>query len=371
MKILFINISDIKGGAAKSMWRIGEELSNRHEVKFLVRSKYSDSDKVIEVGRNKYINIFFNLLGLQYKFLPVSRKIVKFSRRWKPDIISLNQIEGGYFQTRDLIKLSKIAPLVWTMHDLWAFMGNSHRTLYAGEKERNVYPQIGIPLGGYLLNQKHKIYQKADFKVVCPSMWLFHQKLKSICDKEGHIIPHGIDLDKFKPEKRNKGIKEILFVSEKVDKAYGLDKILSYLDGLLTDSIILTVIGEGRIEGKYKKIIIDNVGYIDDEDMLIDFYQGADVLIHPSRADVFGLVLLESLACGTPCVAYDVGGVREVIGNAGFLIKLNSHADFAFKVSAILRSKNLRTVLNEEAREQALKFDIKEIAKQYERIFNE
>ena len=63
MKILFINISDIKGGAAKSMWRIGDELSKTHEVKFLVRSKYSNDDRVIEIGRNRFINILFNLLG--------------------------------------------------------------------------------------------------------------------------------------------------------------------------------------------------------------------------------------------------------------------------------------------------------------------
>jgi len=75
MKILFINISDVYGGAAKSMWRIGEELRELgNEVKFLVRSKFSLATEVTEIGRNKYINILFNLFGLQYKFLPVSNQ---------------------------------------------------------------------------------------------------------------------------------------------------------------------------------------------------------------------------------------------------------------------------------------------------------
>src|SRR4030065_384840 len=117
MKILFINISDIKGGAAKSMWRIGEELSKTHEVKFIVRDKFSGSKNVIEVKGNRWINRLFNLFGLQYKFLPVSRKIIKEAKKFNPDVISLNQIEGGYFQTRDLIKSSKIASVVWSVRD--------------------------------------------------------------------------------------------------------------------------------------------------------------------------------------------------------------------------------------------------------------
>ena len=69
MRILFINISDTKGGAAKSMWRIANELEKvSHITKFIVRSKYSNDDRVIEVGRNRLINIFMNALGLQYKF---------------------------------------------------------------------------------------------------------------------------------------------------------------------------------------------------------------------------------------------------------------------------------------------------------------
>lgn len=362
MKILFINISDIKGGAAKSMWRIGEELSKSHEVRFLVRSKFTNDSRVIEVGRNRFLNILFNLLGLQYRFLPKSRKIVKFARRWKPDIISINQIEGGYFQTRDLIKLSKIAPLVWTMHDLWAFMNNSHRPLFEGERERKVYPSVGLQWK--LKDYKRKIYQKADFKVICPSMWLFQQKKNSICDKAGYIIPHGIDLDKFYPKK----VGRILFVAEKTSKGL-LKPILEYLDNLLREKVILTVIGEGEIEGGYKNIIIDWKGYIEDEEELIFHYRNADVFIYPVVADIFGLVVLESISCGTPVVAYNVGALEEIIGKGGFLVKFNSVPDFAFKTYAVLSNQYLRAELSERARAQAMKFNIKETAKQYEKVY--
>ena len=348
------------------MFRIRGFLGGKRKVKFIVRDKFSDVGSVVEVKGDRWINRLFNLFGLQYKFLPVSCKIIKEAKRFNPDVISLNQIEGGYFQTRDLIKLSKIAPVVWTMHDLWAFMGNAHRELPQGESERKIYPQIGLPLGGWLLKQKWIIYQKADFRVVCPSTWLFHKKLDSICDKAGYIIPHGIDLDKFNPKK----VKRMLFVAEKTSKG-NLRPILERLDLLLREKVLLTVIGEGGINEAYKNIIIENKGYIEDEEELIFYYRDADVFIYPVVADIFGLVVLESIACGTPVVAYGVGALGELIGSDGFLIKYGAYADFAFKIYALLMNEKLHKTMSEKARQQAMKFDIKEIVKQYEKVYED
>jgi glycosyltransferase involved in cell wall biosynthesis len=355
MKILFINLSDIKGGASKSMWRLAEVLKD-HEIKFIVRDKFSDSDKVTAVGRNWLLNFGMNALGLQYKFLPRSRKIIKLAKEFKPDVISLNQIEGGYFQTRDLIKLSKIAKVVWTMHDLWAFMGNSHREVKSGEKERNIYPQIGLPLGRWLLKMKKKIYDKCDFEVVTPSNYLFHKKLDSVCDKPGYVIPHGIDLKKFKPG----CVYKLLYVAEKTSKC-DLKEILTHLDGMLNFKIRLMVIGEGGVKEKYKNIFIENVGFIENEDELITYYQDADLFIYPSKADVFGLVLLESQACGLPCIAYKIGGVPEVVKE--FLIPEGDSFKFAHTIWDLLTSD--LDSHSKKARKQAEKFDIHKIAEKY------
>lgn len=365
MKILFINISDIKGGAAKSMWRIAKELERlSHQTKFIVRSKYSNSPDVIEIGRNRFINILFNLLGLQYKFLPNSRKIVKYARIWKPDVISVNQIEGGYFQTRDLIKLSKIAPIFWTMHDEWAFNNNaSSRAL--NKVERKIYPAIGIRWGDWLLHQKKKIYDKSNYKVICPSYSLFRKKLKSIEDKSGYVIHHGINTDKFKPER----IFNLLFIAEKKSKAYKLDEILNYLDNITKHRMILTAVGEGEIKGKYKNILIINRGFCD-EDELLFYYQNSDLLIYPSQADNFPLVVLESIACGLPVVAFDVGGIPEIIDRCEAGVLCDTSEKFASFVEVMLDSPTLLKSFGEAGRKRAIEhFNIQHIAKQYEEIY--
>lgn len=348
------------------MWRIGEELSKTHEVKFIVRDKFSDSKNIIGVKGNRWINRLFNLFGLQYKFLPKSRKVIKEVRKFKPDVISLNQIEGGYFQTRDIIKLSKIAPVVWTMHDLWAFMQNSHRELSQGESERNVYPQIGLPLGGWLLKMKKRIYDKCDFKVILPSGYLRDKYLKSVMDKPFEIIPHGIDLDKFSPKK----VKRMLFVAEKTSKG-DLKPILERLDLLLREKVILTVIGHGGIKNEYRNVLIENKGYVENEEELLCYYRQADVFVYPTKADIFGLVILEAIACGAPVVSYEVGGTSEVVGEGGFLVKKGAYTDFAFKIYALLMNEKLHKEVSKKARQQAMKFDIKEIAIKYLEIFKE
>jgi len=361
MKILFINISDVYGGAAKSMWRIGEELRELgNEVKYLVRSKFSLATEVTEIGRNKYINILFNLFGLQYKFLPVSYKIIKEAKKFKPDVISLNQIEGGYFCTRHLIKLSKIAPIYWTMHDEWAFNNNaSSRAL--NKVERKIYPQIGIRWGDWLLHQKFKIYQKSDFKVITPSLNLFHKKLQSICDKEGHIIPHGIDTEKFSPGK----VYNLLFVAEKLDKAYKLEEILDELDLITKHRIILTMVGKGRFEKKYKNIIIINRGFCDERELLY-YYNNADIFIYPTLADVFGLVVLEAISCGLPVVAFNTGGVTEILD--GYVVK--SVKAFANRIEMLLGDRIYRESMGKFLRNRAIReYDIKKIAEEYLKLW--
>ena len=358
MKILFINISDIHGGAAKSMWRIGEELKELgNEVKFLVRSKFSDSDKVVEIGGNRYINILFNLLGMQYKFLPVSYKVLREAKKFKPDVISLNQIEGGYFQTRDLIKLSKIAPVWWTMHDEWAFNNNaSSRALH--KVERKIYPQIGIRWGDWLLHQKIKIYEKSDFKMVFPSRSISG---KRIIDKKYHIIPHGIDTEKFKPNK----IYNLLFVAEKLDKAYKLEEILNELDLITKHRIILTMVGKGRFEKKYKNIIIINRGFCDERELLY-YYNNADIFIYPSLADVFGLVVLEAISCELPVVAFNTGGVAEILD--GYTVK--SVKAFANRIEMLLGDRVYRESMGKFLRNRAIReYDIKKIAEEYLKLW--
>ncbi len=397
MKILFINISDIKGGAAKAMYRLGKTLEQRHGTTnlFLVRSKFSDDDNVIQTrrgwlrGRIEWaVNFIFNIGGLQYKWLPFSpRKILKEAKRFKPDVISLNQIEGGYFVTRDIIKLSKIAPIFWTFHDMWAFTGNASNT-YGNEAfklmqtfkgENKIYPQTGFNNAEWLMKRKYDIYFHDDlginnFRTITPSKWLAKEAGDSaVLWDTADVIPNGVDLERFSP----KPVKNLLFVSEKTDKGDLLPEILSKLDGVLTEKVQLTVVGEGDILGyyipekAYKNIIVTNKGYTSDEDDLVFYYRQADIYLHPTRADNCPLTLLEALACGTPVVAFNVGGVGEIIhhGYDGFLIKPFLTGTFAGTVAGMIAGNCQLSDMKITARNSSTEFNINTMAERYYELF--
>src|SRR5690606_2835131 len=96
---------------------------------FLVRTKslnddriYSTSSTPLKARLERFFNIFMNILGLQYVYLPFSPWfILKKIKEEKPDVIHLHNPIGGFFMTKHLAVLSMMAPIVWTLHDMWAF----------------------------------------------------------------------------------------------------------------------------------------------------------------------------------------------------------------------------------------------------------
>ena len=160
MKTLFINKYDTLGGAAKAAFRLNLGLRKylNYDNYFLVGIKASNLEYVYKTRESGFenlvergINFATNLIGFQYKWFPFStRKIISVVRELKPDIISLHNIHGGYFKTSLIKELSKYAPIVWTLHDMWAFTANaaytlgddSWKSLKAGKKEKKYFQEF-------------------------------------------------------------------------------------------------------------------------------------------------------------------------------------------------------------------------------------
>ena len=410
MKILFINISDIRGGSAIVAYRLAQSLNKKHHTEnlFLVRSKYSNDPNVIQTRKNKLeekiewgTNIIFNVIGLQYKYLPFSpKRILKVAKEFKPDIINLHNTIGGYFNINDLIPLSKIAPIVWTLHDMWAFTGNAAHTfenqhwknLKFGPGEFKIYPWIGLSTGNWLLREKKKIYNKSRIRIIVPSSWMKEQAEKSLVfyEKKIDLIYHGIDLNKFKKldkkiARKNIGIpveaKVIMFSAERIGRnifkgGNEFIDILININKRLKEKIYLLIIGKGVIKeiNSLRNFFIINTGYIEDEGNLPKYYSAADVFIYPTKADSFGLVLLESIACGTPCVTFGIGGCTDIIKNdiTGFTIKPFNIDEFTNKVLILLKNKTLHDKLSENSVRYSTKyFSINDMVEKYYEIFKQ
>jgi D-inositol-3-phosphate glycosyltransferase len=174
------------------------------------------------------------------------------------------------------------------------------------------------------------------------------------------VIPCGVNLDLFKiSEKRAArqriGItdgKIILFVG-RIERLKGIDRLVQTLPFLQDIKPTLVIVGEdGNRPGETDNLrkLADNLGVansvflpgLQDYEKLPDFYNAADVCAFPSYYESFGLVPLESLACGTPVVATDVGDLKHIIrdGETGFVIPNNQPQLLAAKLRAVLDGTN-------------------------------
>ncbi|UCC39593.1 MAG: glycosyltransferase [Candidatus Aminicenantes bacterium] len=416
MKIVFINFKDVEGGAGIAAYRLSKGLEERFNTEnyfivgkklscdtnvFATIDKKSETLKEIQVFIEFFVNRLFNWLGLQYWYFPFStRFILKKIRQLRPDIISLHNTHGGYFKTSLIKKLSKMAPVVWTLHDMWAFTGNAAHTfgdeswkqLKSGKNEKRIYPHIGIDTGRWLLKQKRRIYKKSDLHIVTPSRWLYHLAKQSPVFENKNIyhIFHGVDLEVFRPRDKTccrkafgiaEDAKVIIFSSaddlEKSPWKGGpiLLDILKTLDSKTSRTIEMLVLGKGELKEPQdlENLNIHKTGYVNSEKLLPVLLSTSDLFIYPTKADSFSLVLMESIACGVPAVSFEIGGCGDIIKNDvnGYLIKPFDIEAFTDKIAGLLDKEEKREKLSVEARGFAEQhFGLADMVKRYHELFN-
>jgi len=111
-------------------------------------------------------------------------------------------------------------------------------------------------------------------------------------------------------------------------------------------------------------------GYLSDDD-LVKTYQSADLLVHPSRYEGFGLQIIESMACGTPVICSNGGSLPEVAGDAAIQVNPNDADAFAAEIIKVLTHPDIADKMQEDGYEQAQKFRWKKAAEQTLRVYRE
>jgi len=409
MKILFINKYDITGGAGIIATRLQKALQKQFQAECgaIVGIKYSNEKNVFCSRRNsaemfveRGLNYLLNRLGIQYCWLPISTpEIRKRTLEFDPDIISLHNIHGGYFDTSLLVELSRIAPIVWTLHDMWAFTGNvahtfedtSWKEMNAGPGERHQFPQIGLPTGFWLLKRKKKIYRNSNLTIVTPSKWLYNLASSSPVFTTKRIvhIPNGLDLSLFKPTKEASrallnipaDAKVLMFTAEKLagneyKGGEDLIEILWQINDRSTEKIHLLIVGKGNLQqlSKLQNFDIHTLGYVNDEHTMARCFSASDLFIYPTKADTLPNALIESIACGTPAVTYDIGGCGEIIKNEqnGYVLPPFDTRLFAERVIYVLQDTERQRRLSTQARIFAEeRFSIESMSGAYYSLFKE
>jgi len=331
MKILVCNTLEKKGGAARSARRITECLKQNGidaQYQYLYKEEQERKSLIPK------IDAIPKLLSSKQRKTPFSSSLFSFGgkkmvEKLNPDILHLNYINMGMFSIKEIGNFN--IPIVWTLHDSWTFTGGCHlpNDCMKYTSKCNNCPALGstrnFDLSTYILSQKEKHWSGKSITLVCPSEWLAKKAKESrlFRNSEVLVIPNPIDTSVFKPYDKEESRKKYNLESDKryilfgsvnplKDRNKGFHFLRDALKNFDLENTELLVFGTDQ-EGIDVDIPVRSVGYIEEEKDLAMLYSASDVTIISSMSENLPNVLIESLACGTPCVGFDVGGVPEII----------------------------------------------------------
>lgn len=381
------NLSDVSksGGASVAANRVAQALVKMDQSVSRISSDGSDhsdvDEHVLALGRkylllsqflkfshNSYLSDFF-------RFKELSRQFDGILRRIKPDAINIHNLHSASWPIGLVKTALKHAPVSWTLHDCWSFSGRYYPTHSPPPSDR-ITRTIDRFWNSLRVNPpKHKLC------ATTPSTWMKNQAEASYWKQyQVDCINNPIPDSYFSPKdrlacKRALELKEektiILCIAGnlKEERKGGiiLNSILSEEWG--SDAEFL-LIGNGDPHHTYSENV-KSLGFIKDEISLQMAYHAADLVLHPAPVDNLPNTVAESLSCGTPVLAFDTGGLPEMVipQKSGWLVPTSDHSAIISTLRDVLDTKSYSDLRNSSRNTAYEKFQQSKIGKEYKDLF--
>lgn len=384
MKIVALNETDIRGGAARASYRLHQGLQNLGvESQLLVREKLTQ-DPTVTAIRSLRSKLGPRMNRLAYAPYPRRRTNLFCSqwfpdavesavRRQNPDLIHLHWVTNGFLRLETLARFDR--PLLWTLHDLWPFTGGCHYpvTLAVGGGDDRVCdryqrgcgscPALGshspTDLSARTWQRKARAWQNLDLHLVASSHWVatIAHNHPILGRYPVHTIPLGLNLDRFQPHPQALARQQLQLPPDAFligfgalggleDDRKGLDLLKAALEMLVDQTvgldrpIALVVIGSDRSPVGLP-ISSYPLGVLRQDEALAIAYSSLDVMVVPSRQETFGQMVSEAQACGTPVVAFKAHAMPDLIVHQqnGYLAQAFDASDLARGILWILKAQ--------------------------------
>ncbi|MBD1822383.1 glycosyltransferase family 4 protein [Cyanobacteria bacterium FACHB-DQ100] len=399
MKILLASSYDVEGGAARAAYRLHQGL---HQIgvasQMLVQAKTS-GDKSIVAPRTQ-LEQGIAKARLTFDALPLKRyrqrQPTTFSVQWlpetvaarvnriNPDLVNLHWINDAFIQIESIARFNR--PIVWSLHDMWAFTGGCHYTGVSdstGGLSCDRYtqscgscPQLqsskARDLSRSIWQRKARSWQSIDLTIVALSQWLADCARSSSLFRNSRIevIPNGLDITRYRPISRTLAREALGLPQDKhlalfgamaatSDRRKGFHLLQPALQSLAqagwSESLELVVFGADRPQHPPEfGMKTHYLGSFRDDLSLSLIYSAADVFILPSTQENLANTIMEAMACGTPCVAFEIGGMPDLIEHqkTGYLAQPYWIDDLALGIAWTLENRDRHRRLSDRAREK-------------------
>lgn len=411
MKIAMLNTFDGGGGAARSAYRLHQGLVRSGVASRFVTQYNKRADPAIVCGTSRAEKLIALLRPLadmlpmklyqkRDRRQPFSTAYVPVAQRIRQavaeaDVLHLHWVVHGFINIPFLRQARR--PIVWTLHDSWAFTGGCHLPAECRRYQESCghCPQLGsqweVDLTRVNWQRKLRAWRDVNMVVVTPSNWLAECARSSslFSGLRVEVIPNGIDTDVFKPLDRVSCRRILNLPNDKhlilfgamgatSDENKGFDLLLQAMAALpqriAGKECMLLVFGAQQLDLPDLNIEVRFMGTLTDDIALSVLYAAAGVMVVPSRQENLPNTLMEAMACGTPAVAFRIGGIPDLIEHqhSGYLAEPFDTGDLARGIAWTLEQSGPDSSLGTHCRQKVEKeFALDVVAARYVKLYLE
>jgi glycosyltransferase involved in cell wall biosynthesis len=411
MKIAILNTFDSGGGAARSAYRLHQGIVKQGVTSRFVAQYNQQRNPDIVCGTtrvNKLVALLrplvdmipMKIYGRREMRQPFSTAYLPVANRVKDvvaqsDVLHLHWIVHGFINIQFLREARR--PIVWTMHDSWTFTGGCHLPADCRRYQQSCgkCPQLASgrekDLTRLNWNRKQRAWEDLNIIYVAPSNWMAERARSSslLTGSRVEVIPNGIDTDVFKPADRDMCRRMMNLPPDKhlilfgamgavTDENKGFLLLRQALAALprqvASKDCMLVVFGAQQLELPDLDIEVRFIGTLTDDIALSVLYCAADVMVVPSKQENLPNTIMESMACGTPVVAFRIGGIPDLIehGQTGYMAEGFDTADLALGIKWTLEQSGADWSLGKNAREKVERqFAIDVVSARYMKLYIE
>jgi glycosyltransferase involved in cell wall biosynthesis len=404
LKVIHLSYTDISGGAARAAYRIHHSLRKIGVDSLMWVNKAIAEDWTVErparISSKAFDALRVHAVRQLIKFYKTGNPIIHspsiLPSRWverinfsDADIVHLHWVQGEMLSIADIGHIQK--PIVWTLHDMWAFCGAEHysednRWRQGYHRGNRPWHESGIDLNRWTWQRKCKDWKKP-IQIITPSQWLADCVRESALMRHWpvDVVSYPIDIDRWRPIEK-KVARNLLGLPQEVpllifgamgggrDPRKGFDLLISALNEVDNQLAGLELVVFGESEPKFKPNLgfpIHYAGHLYDDISLRLYYSAADVFALPSRQDNQPLTCMESLSCGTPVVAFNTSGLPSMIINkrTGYLAEAFDVKDFARGIKYLIENSGTGAFETSARAYAEMRFSQNLIAQQYVDIY--
>lgn len=410
MKILHINRSDSVGGAARAATRLLEGMRQQGvDEQLFVQQRSMSSDNItsppsyiantVGPARRALESLLVMMSSgkthglFSPAYLPNIRTNTISS--FAPDIIHLHWVAR-------MLRLEALnrfqTPIVWTLHDSWPFTGGCFLPADCDRYRESCgsCPVLGSSrendLSRWVWRRKLNAWQNLDLTLVAPSRWMQDcAKASSLFrDKRVEVIPNGLDIKIFSPIDKNSARTKLSLPKEKRLILYGakaatqdrnkgfhlLSEALRYIGNTPGPRDIELVVFGTEASERFQEFNLKTnfFSWQENERDLAELYAASDIFVFPSLQESLGYTAMEAMACGTPCVAFDQGGVPDLIDHkvCGYLARPYEPEDLARGILWILEDQDRYKAIADQSRNKIEReFAMEAVAKRHTDLYSE